>query len=197
MSKHHPFSARKSCRNLLRCPHRCQFDFAETRVGCINLSRLRSMLTRRGVPSKTTPLRVGVERNPLKVVQLQRVEVGPKCGRCCRPQQVLAAVRMARKPTLSAIVLMTEGRMALQPFRATGDVNDAPINPNPSRHLPELSSFIPWYLESYVQFWVCISMAGLEIRSCMHIDRSVALSQAGVVLDCGCDESFGREHGGN
>ena len=32
----YPFATRESCRNLLRCPHRCQFALAETRSGCID-----------------------------------------------------------------------------------------------------------------------------------------------------------------
>jgi len=46
--KTYPFATWESWRNLLRCPHRCQFALAETHSGCINRSRWRSQLARRG-----------------------------------------------------------------------------------------------------------------------------------------------------
>ena len=33
---------------MLRCPHRCQFALAETRVGCINRPNKRIVVRRRG-----------------------------------------------------------------------------------------------------------------------------------------------------
>ena len=92
-----PFSVRESCRNLLRCPHRCQFALAETRVGCINFSSLASPATRsgetdrctKGVPSKVplTPhlladtvissmQRSGSSKSPS---QNQRAEISDSC----------------------------------------------------------------------------------------------------------------------
>ena len=88
--------------------------------GCIARPQEELVLTRRGVPSKRTPLRVGVERNLPKIVQLQRVGVDANCVRCCRPTRVQTSADQTGRPPWRATILMTKGRMALQSFRAPG-----------------------------------------------------------------------------
>jgi hypothetical protein len=67
-----------NCCGLL---HRLHFAVPRSRGGCIGRLQEELVLTRRGVPSKKTPLRLGVERNLPKIVQPNAVWCSSNCSR--------------------------------------------------------------------------------------------------------------------
>jgi len=56
-------------------PDRCEFRSFLPAGGCIDRLQEELVLTRRGVPSKKTPLRVGVERNLPRVDSMKEASI--------------------------------------------------------------------------------------------------------------------------
>ncbi|QEG36132.1 MarC family protein [Bythopirellula goksoeyrii] len=67
--------------------HRQQIARSLRDFGCINRPLGRFFPWRSGVKSRSTPLRVGVERNSSRVVQLQQLERWPNCTRSPRQKE--------------------------------------------------------------------------------------------------------------